>query len=162
MQLLRLRAIFPIVPMSDSASSFGGMWKTPELRVHQVVFAAHLRVFCTGDCSLGGEEKPTGGEMKLDGRAPDQSFESREIAVGGDPFTTSFDRQRRIPCILSQISGSVRSPAQVAIDVPVPIAWLNELTVGLFQQHRCEGDRVRQMAGPREDAGMSGNADDAR
>ena len=98
--------------------------------------------------------------MKLDWRTPEQSFESGEIAIGGDPFTTGFDGQRRIPCVLSQIPGGVRSPAKVAIDLPVPISWLNKLTVGLFQQHRCEGDSVGHAARPREDTGMSSDADD--
>src|ERR1700737_3264771 len=91
MQLLRLRAIFPIVPLSDSGSSFAGMWKNSGAKAHQVVLMAHLRVVCAPDVLFGGEEKPaaevTGRWMKL--------RQARAIEITGDvPLCPATQRCR--------------------------------------------------------------------
>jgi hypothetical protein len=74
-------------------------------------------------------------------RSPSQSCELCVVAVFGNPFASVLNRESREPGILYQISRGIRFSAQVAKDLPVFRARMDDTAVRL----------VKKGCGERED-----------
>ena len=65
---------------------------------------------------------------------PAQSLETTELAIGGDPFTTRFDRHRREIGIGHEVALGATLCAKSPEQVPVAQAGFDADTVGLIPQ----------------------------
>jgi hypothetical protein len=64
---------------------------------------------------------------------PTQALETREIAIEGDDSGAVLDRERRKMRIRRQISGSAGRLEQSPEDLSMPLAWVHDLRLAVFE-----------------------------
>ena len=91
-------------------------------------------------------------------QAPFKIRESRIIAIQSDPFTAKLDGQCRKPCVRHQVATGVRFHTKAFENLPVPLARLNDHTMGLSKQSVTEPEHLVQAAGLHKDLGVCRDA----
>lgn len=78
---------------------------------------------------------------------PAQAREARKIRVVRDPFTTMFNRQRRVPRLRHQIADHSGLLEQIREYLPVPITGRDDDRIGCCTQSDDVGLRLRRRWG---------------
>lgn len=92
------------------------------------------------------------------GQTPLQPREAGEIAIGGDPFASGFDRERSQPGVLHQVAGGCCAGAKSLEDAPMAFPGDNHRSVRLLQQYFAEREDLRRRTRLREDLWMRRDA----
>ena len=82
---------------------------------------------------MRGEDRRLREDGRLFSRvANTQTREAMVVAIGCDPFTSTFNGECSKECIGHEITSHVGGLAETAEDVPVTGAWIDDCAVGLF------------------------------
>ena len=83
----------------------------------------------------------------VEGMSPSQTFESREIPVRRDPFTSGLHRQRGVVGVAYQVASRRSAGAEVTEDPPMTGTRRNDRHVGMVAQSPDESHGIRQGSG---------------